>query len=126
MLLEDNFKRNMKHIIGYDCPFFGKMLYLYLGKGFDNVKVTLPKFFAFFAQFYNPDDKIKQLKLIFKLIDIDNDGVLNILNLLHVYKNIPARSDFGAEIQKIFEYFTKKNIYFNSISDRMPISYEVY
>jgi Ca2+-binding EF-hand superfamily protein len=102
------------------------MLYLHLGRGFDNVKVTLPTFFAFFAQFYNNDDKIKQLKLIFKLVDIDNDGVLNILNLLHVYKNIPVRSEFGAEIQKIFEHYTAKNIYFNSISDKVPINYEVY
>jgi hypothetical protein len=49
VLLEENFTRNIKYIIGCECPFFGKMLYLYLGGGFDQAKITISQWFAFFS-----------------------------------------------------------------------------
>jgi hypothetical protein len=33
-------------VIGVDCPFFGKMLYLYFSKGLDKAKISLPMFFT--------------------------------------------------------------------------------
>jgi hypothetical protein len=40
-LTEENFKRNISRVIGADEPMFGKMIYLWISKGFDRVKVTL-------------------------------------------------------------------------------------
>ena len=45
ILTEENFKRNLGQLTGYDCPFFGKLLYLYFAKGFDQVKITMQRFF---------------------------------------------------------------------------------
>ena len=35
VLTEANFTKNIKHVIGVDCPYFGKLLYLYFAKGLD-------------------------------------------------------------------------------------------
>lgn len=45
-LIERNFQKNIKFVIGVDCPFFGKMLYLYFSKGLDKAKISLPMFFT--------------------------------------------------------------------------------
>ena len=74
MLLEENFKQNIKSVIGTDCPYFGKMLYLYLGGGFDKARINIGTWINFFSLFYYDDDKIMQQKLSFKLLDIDRDG----------------------------------------------------
>lgn len=34
-LIESHFTQNIKEIIGVDCPFFGKILYIYFANGFD-------------------------------------------------------------------------------------------
>lgn len=34
-LIESHFTQNIKAIIGVDCPFFGKILYIYFANGFD-------------------------------------------------------------------------------------------
>ena len=41
VLTEKNFTQNLKYVIGRDCPFFGKMLYLYFADGYDGAKITL-------------------------------------------------------------------------------------
>lgn len=35
VLLEKSFTQNIRNVIGVDCPFFGKMLYLYFAEGLD-------------------------------------------------------------------------------------------
>ena len=35
VLTEMNFIKNIKYIVGYECPFLGKMFYLYFANGFD-------------------------------------------------------------------------------------------
>ena len=45
VLLEENFKKNIKHVIGADSPFFGKMLYLYLGGGYDKARINFTTWF---------------------------------------------------------------------------------
>lgn len=41
LLVEESFLRNIKTIIGVDCPFFGKMLYLQMAEGFEGAKISL-------------------------------------------------------------------------------------
>lgn len=41
VLLEESFKKNIRYIIGTDCPFFGKMLYLHMSGGFDKSRINL-------------------------------------------------------------------------------------
>jgi len=40
VLREQNFIQNIKHVIGTDCPFFGKLLFLHLGGGLDRARIT--------------------------------------------------------------------------------------
>ena len=39
-LTEENFIKNIKNIIGHDEPYFGKMLYLWIARGYDRAKIT--------------------------------------------------------------------------------------
>ena len=41
VLTEENFMKNIKYVIGEDEPYFGKMLYLYMSKGYDKAKITI-------------------------------------------------------------------------------------
>ena len=82
-------------MIGTDCTFFGKMLYLYFAQGLDQVKVTLVHFIKGLKVFVLDEDKVLQQRTCFNILDIDRDGALNIINLMHLYKNSPTRSVFG-------------------------------
>ena len=51
VLVEENFVKNIKHVIGVDDPYFGKLLYLWLAQGFDRQKITICDFIEWFAPF---------------------------------------------------------------------------
>lgn len=70
VLTEANFTRNIKYVIGVDEPYFGKMLYLWISKGYDRAKITISDFISAFLTFKG-DDKQKQLKKCFEILDID-------------------------------------------------------
>jgi hypothetical protein len=44
-LVEKHFTQNLKRVIGVDCPFLGKMLYLYFANGYDRAKIDMKRFF---------------------------------------------------------------------------------
>lgn len=67
-----------------------------------------------------------QNKACFQILDIDRDGVLNIVNLLHLYKNIPSRSLVGQEIIKVISFLLEKNLYSKSLMTRVEINLDVY
>jgi hypothetical protein len=56
VLTEQNLKQNIKHVIGYDCPYLGKMIYLLLSGGHLESKITLSKWYRFFSSFYKEED----------------------------------------------------------------------
>lgn len=126
VLLEENFVKNIKFVIGTDCPFFGKMLYLYFAEGLDQVKVTLSKFVQGLKIFVLDEEKQNQQKTCFKILDIDRDGVLNIINLAYLQKGIPAKSTFGQELQKVIAYYLTNNLFNKSARHRFDINLEVY
>ena len=43
-LTEEDIINNFKIVFGYDCPYFAKLLYLYLSNGFDKSKIGMSKF----------------------------------------------------------------------------------
>ncbi len=97
VLTEKNFVRNIKHVIGCDEPYFGKMLYLWISQGYDRAKITINDFIEWLIPFKG-DNKQKQLHLCFDILDIDNDKLLNILNLLHLQKNLKPRTILAREV----------------------------
>ena len=46
VLTEQNFTQNLRFVIGEDCPFLGKLFYLYFAKGYDKEKITLAQFYT--------------------------------------------------------------------------------
>lgn len=54
-LSEQSFLQNIKNVIGVDCPFFGKMMYLFFSDGFDKTLITPAVFFERLVPFV--DDK---------------------------------------------------------------------
>lgn len=87
-LEEKHFKNNFVKVFGVDCPFFGKLLYLYMSKGKDHAKISLLRFMECLFPLFNEGNRQNHNKIAFKILDIDNDNSLNILNLLHLKMNL--------------------------------------
>lgn len=99
-LTERDIIGNMKNIFGYECQYFGKMIYLLLSGGYDKAKIPMSKFVKEFIILKGEDLHSLFNTLAFKLYDIDRDNLLNVMNLLHLQMNIPPSSLVGKEIFK--------------------------
>lgn len=97
-LTEKNFIHNIRFVIGTESPFFGKMLYLYFSQGFDQAKISLARFVDGLKPYVIDEERQKHNQTSFKILDIDRDRVLNIINLLHLFKKLPSNSRLGQEI----------------------------
>ena len=91
----------MKNVFGYECHYFGKMIYLLLSGGNDKAKISMSKFIQEFNILKGEDLNSLFNTLAFRLYDIDRDNLLNIMNLLHLQMNVPPSSLVGKEI---FQY----------------------
>ena len=56
VLTEENFVKNIKHVIGVDEPYFGKCMYLWMAQGFDRIKISMSEYIDWLLPF-NGDDK---------------------------------------------------------------------
>lgn len=57
---------------------------------------------------------------------MDDDGILNLLNLVLLYRNIPQRCKLGKEINSLLEFFIKNNVYFRKPTQKAPIDLDVW
>ena len=48
--------------------------------------------------------------VVFKMLDEDRDGFLNIVDLLRIYVNIPNTCIFAGELRTIFKYYLDHSI----------------
>jgi hypothetical protein len=83
-LEEKHFKENFHKVFGAECPFFGKLLYLNMSKGFDRVKVNFLRYLEVLYPICCAENRMNYNKIVFDLLDLDHDGGLNIINLLHL------------------------------------------
>lgn len=81
-ITEDQIITNMSNVFGYKFDFFGKLIYLYISKGFDRSKISISRFINALMPLMNGDVSSSHNKIAFKLYDVDRDEQLNILNLL--------------------------------------------
>jgi hypothetical protein len=67
ILTEAHFCKNIHLLTGEDAnyPYFGKLLYLYLAKGKNQMKITIMRFFEGLAPFAYEDNKNVQQRLCF-------------------------------------------------------------
>ena len=127
-LNENSFKQNFKLIFGVDCQFFGKILYLYMARGYDKAIISFGRFLECLYPLYNNDNRFNHNKIAFKILDIDRDNGLNALNLLHLQMNLSPKSILGQEVFKLMEYYiknylSKKNA---SLNKRENINYDIF
>lgn len=125
MLTERNFTQNLKFVFGVEDEFFGKLLYLYFAKGFDQAKITLAKFIEGLKPYLSEDDKQKHCQASFSILDIDRDGQLNVLNLLYLFGNLRRNSKLGAELFRVLEFFLERNL-FDKSTKKCPINLDLY
>lgn len=83
-LEEHHFVKNIDKVFDNAPPFFGKMLYIWMAKGFDKVKISFLRFMECLYPLFNLDNRFNHNKIAFQLMDIDRDNTLNVLNLLHL------------------------------------------
>ena len=126
ILKERNFIQNIRFVNGVDCPFFGKMLYLYFANGFDRAKITMHRFFEGLKPYTQDEEKWKHSNTTFKILDIDRDGLLNVINLVHIFKNLPSNSRLGQEIFLTISEFLDKNLHNKLQLQKIVINREYY
>lgn len=56
-LTEKNFVNNVSKVFGVECPFFGKLLYLFMARGFDSAKISLLRFMECLFPIFNNDNR---------------------------------------------------------------------
>jgi hypothetical protein len=92
---------------GFSCNIMGKLLYLYLSKGADFAMINFARFVTAFMPVLSDYSEVRG-EVPFRIMDIDSDGFLNILNILQVHHNLTSRSAsgkrclFAIELRKIF------------------------
>jgi len=125
-LTETHFTKNI-HKVFPDAPkFFGKMLYIYMSKGYDRVKISLLRYMESLWPLVNPDQRFNHNKIAFDILDLDRDKNLNILNMMHLQKNLDPNSIIGKDVFKLIKFFIDKFLSKkgSSGSHRQSISYE--
>ena len=84
-----NWLKQVSKVINHECHFFGKILYIYISTGFDKSKISFLRFLYKLVPLWEPENCPNYNVLVFRMLDIDNDGCLSILNLLHLRPSLP-------------------------------------
>ena len=125
-LTEENLVNNFGKVFGYECPFFGKILYLYMAKGYDKKKITYLRFLECISPFYDMDNRMQFNKFAFKILDIDRDNNLNIINLLHLQKKISMKTKMGQEIFSLLNSVIKNNLQKKGNTRSVRVDYDLF
>jgi len=64
-LEEKHFKNNFKDVFGIDCPFFGKLLYIWMAKGYDKSKISFLRFLECLFPLWNMENRFNHNKIVF-------------------------------------------------------------
>ena len=73
-LEEHHFIKNIDKVFDDAPPFFGKMLYIWMAKGFDKVKISFLRFLECLYPLFNLDNRFNHNKIAFQIMDIDRDN----------------------------------------------------
>lgn len=104
-LTEKNFLDNIHKVFPSAPPFFGKMLYIYMSKGYDRVKISLLRYIESLWPLVNPEQRFNHNKIAFDILDLDRDKNLNILNLLHLQQNLNPNCIIGKDVYRLIDFF---------------------
>jgi hypothetical protein len=127
-LEEKNFIDNFKDVFDTDSSFFGKLLYLHMARGFDKGKVNFLRYLEVLYPLCSAENRMNHNKIVYSLLDLDHDGGLNIINLLHLQKNFSPKSKVGQEILLLIKYFIDNFLSKKATTNkqRLSITYELF
>ena len=111
-LTAESISQNCPKYWGHPCEWFCQRLHAILS---DNVAVQPIRFKTFKEKFYdnliNPKNtNSTKTSFIFKMLDHDNDGLIDSSDLLKSFELISMESKFGRELHKLMDWFTETNI----------------
>ena len=114
-MTEQQMIKNISKVFGTDSPMFAKLLYLYMSNGHDRAKISFLRYLECLYPLFNNDNRQNHNKVAFKILDIDNDNCLNILNLTHLHTYLSPtekgkQSKISDEIFKLIEYYIENTL----------------
>jgi hypothetical protein len=74
------------------------MIFNYFSRGLSNYEIKYSEFLYHFIIELTLDDH-RANHIVFKILDENKDGLLQILDILRLYVNVPARSAFANELR---------------------------
>lgn len=125
-LTEEDIIKNMKNVFGYEHTYFAKLIYLLLSGGYDKMKISFSTFIREFLLLKGEDIHFAFNILGFRLYDMDRDGQLNIMNLLHLVTNIDPTSMVGQEVFKLLDYYFTNNIKSKSLKRKVEVNLDLF
>jgi hypothetical protein len=125
-LTEASFQKNLRFVTGSDCPFLGKLLYLYFSNNINSCHISLARFFDGLRPFCQEEDKSIYNRCAFSILDIDRDGELNVFNLIYLFRNLPAKTKLAQEIFSLLEYYIVANLRRESLLQRVKVDLDCY
>lgn len=97
-----------------------------MSNGYDRIKISIVEFIEWLLPFKG-DDKQVMLRKCFEILDIDKDKLLNILNLLHLNKNLKPHTLLSHEIVMLMDEYLRANLMNSSKQvHRIDINFEGY
>ena len=66
--------KNFTKVFEHDCPYFGKLLYLFMAHGYDRKKIHFLRFLETLYPLFDKDNQLQQNKVAFKILDNDRDN----------------------------------------------------
>ncbi|CDW89633.1 UNKNOWN [Stylonychia lemnae] len=100
ILTEQSIMDNFEVLFGgHQIDILAKLIYLYLAKCKECIKIGFLRFADAFMPILNELTE-KRNEFIFKLLDVGSQGKINVLHLIQYFKHIQTNSAFGQEIYK--------------------------
>ena len=104
--------KNCPKYWGHPCEWFATRLHEILS---DNVPIKRIYFRTFKEKFYDTlistqNSNRHRTAFIFKMLDVDGDGMLNETDLLKAFEMNSMQSKFGKELHRMMKWYTSKNI----------------
>lgn len=90
------------------------------------MKISMSTFIKEFILLKGEDIHFSFNILAFRLYDLDRDGQLNIMNLLHLITNINPTSIAGQEAFKLLDYYFTNNIKSKTLKRKQEINLDLF
>lgn len=119
-ITHESMKKNFGKIFGEYNEYFCNIFYYYLSKGYENSKVPLASFVKSMHVFLG-EEKIPIMSKVFSFYDINHDGKITFLDLVHAQTFVPCDSQLGEEISQIVETYLNEVV----LSRRRRLIFEI-